>query len=204
MFDDFRLLLQARFPERLQSTVAAESGRVTISVGCASLAPPAVQDSADLVREADRLLYEAKRTGRNKVLSPNSADMLRKLPVASDEQERLEAVEIYLHKAADGKGADLDLIARSAAQLMGAPIGFVSLVGKEELTLVGRHGIDIEKVPREIAFCSHTIMGEEPLVVNDTLSEESAGAGRGGLTLLCWSPPRRSTYRRDRGRRLCR
>jgi diguanylate cyclase (GGDEF)-like protein/PAS domain S-box-containing protein len=151
--------------------VGSDIGHVTISVGCASRAPAADQEGADLVREADRLLYEAKRTGRNKVLSSTSPEMLSRRATVADEDNRLKAVDAFLRQAEHGKRADLDLIARSAAQLMGAPIGFISLVGKDELTLVGRHGIDIEKLQREITFCSHTITGKEPLVVNDTLAD---------------------------------
>ncbi|RYG99477.1 MAG: diguanylate cyclase [Alphaproteobacteria bacterium] len=165
--------------ERIRAAVAAlgishresDTGRVTISIGCASVAPPVIREGAELVREADRLLYEAKRMGRNKVLSSTSAQMLAKPPLNADEEERLAAVETVLYKATGKKGADLDLIARGAAQLMGTSIGFISLVGENELTLVGRHGIDIEKVSRDISFCSHTIGGKETLVVNDTFDD---------------------------------
>jgi GAF domain-containing protein len=43
----------------------------------------------------------------------------------------------------------------------------VSLVGAEEVWLVGRQGIDVEIVPRDLAFCSHTVAGSEPMVVMD-------------------------------------
>ncbi|MBB6510489.1 diguanylate cyclase (GGDEF)-like protein/PAS domain S-box-containing protein [Rhizobium soli] len=165
--------------ERIRAAVAAlqiphlasDSGSVTISVGAATVARPAIQNGAELVREADRLLYEAKRTGRNRVLSAASPEMIARSPVLVNEEKRLAAVVDLLRRTA-GKGDELNLIARGAAQLMGTPIGFVSIVGQDELTMVGRHGIDVEKVPRDIGFCSYTIVGSETFVINDVHADQ--------------------------------
>lgn len=45
----------------------ADSGRVTISVGVASMVPTGGCDPSELVARADQALYEAKRRGRNRV-----------------------------------------------------------------------------------------------------------------------------------------
>ena len=46
----------------------AESGTpVTVSIGVSSINAPRVTTSAELVRQADKALYVAKRTGKNKV-----------------------------------------------------------------------------------------------------------------------------------------
>lgn len=66
----------ARLAERFRAAVAATpisvgdgSVRVTISGGCA-LGP---RDRADdLIREADLRLYEAKRSGRNRIIVPTA------------------------------------------------------------------------------------------------------------------------------------
>ena len=47
----------------------SEFGKVTISVGVALMTPEAGQSSAELLKAADAALYEAKRQGRNRVVS---------------------------------------------------------------------------------------------------------------------------------------
>ncbi len=61
--------------------------RGTVSIGLTSLDPGAPGDEAELLHQADEALYEAKRSGRNKVcLSLNT-----EIEVASEEQSRFGA-----------------------------------------------------------------------------------------------------------------
>ena len=164
---------------------------VTISAGISTRRPHADDDRATLIAEADCFLYEAKRTGRNRVLSASS--LPNNPPLPANEPDRVEAAEGFLAAAREKGSTALDLIARSAAELLHAPIGFVSLIGKDELTLVGRHQIDGEIFAREETFCNHTIAGSEPLIIYDTQADArfknlAASQGEGGLRFYAGAP----------------
>ncbi|WP_171034031.1 diguanylate cyclase [Lichenicoccus roseus] len=167
--------------ERVRSAIEALSlrhegnprggGVVTVSVGSATIYPSHENprlDGPELVASADRALYEAKRLGRNRVVSFGGMTAARQAPVAVDEALRLQAVEPYAMVAAGLAGAKLDQLARLAAGLFGSPAAYISLVGASEVQLIGRYEIDLLSTPRDTALCSHTIAGSAPLVICDT------------------------------------
>lgn len=72
-----------------------------------------------------------------------------------------------------GTGAEeaFDRITRIAARLLKVPMAVVSLVGKDTQWFKSRCGVESQQTPREISFCAHAILIDEPLVVPDAFND---------------------------------
>jgi PAS domain S-box-containing protein len=84
------------------------------------------------------------------------------------ENRRLEA----LHKLGlldTPPDARFDRITRLASAATRAPIALICLVDAHRQWFKSRRGLDLAETPREISFCAHTILQNEPLIVADTL-----------------------------------
>ena len=162
---------------------SGNGGIVTISAGVAAFVPAEDRHTPlHLVPRADMALYEAKHTGRNRACAfvPGSADgnaagapdpgLL--VPAQQDEERRLAALAVYAAAGAARPSAELDRIARLAASLLSAPIALVTLVGRDELTLAGRFGVDLDRKPRGVSFCANTVGRDAVFVILDALQDE--------------------------------
>ncbi len=166
-------------------------GVVTVSIGCATETPEAgLRTDADtLIASADACLYEAKRTGRNRVTASLPGDGAPPMP--PDEAERLAVLDAYQVAGALTPSDTLDQFARIAAHLLDAPVAFVSIVGSDTVTLVGRHGTEIDAALRRDAFCAHTILDDDPLVIPDVSADPRFAAiaqPRNGLAFYAGAP----------------
>lgn len=61
-----------------------------------------------------------------------------------------------------------DRITRLAKKLFKVPIVLMSLIDNHRQWIKSKQGIAITEVPREISFCSHTILEDNMMVVEDT------------------------------------
>jgi GAF domain-containing protein len=87
-------------------------------------------------------------------------------PIPNNEAERLAALKEY--RVLDtGAEQPYDDITTLAAHICQVPIATISLVDEARQWFKARVGITRRQTPREIAFCAHTILQCEPLVIRD-------------------------------------
>jgi len=95
----------------------------------------------------------------------------RKAVLPKDEEKRLASVRA-LGLLDTGSEERFDRHARIAAAALDAPIALVSLVDRDRQWYKSHVGFDFSETPRDIGFCTHAILGDEPLVVNDALHDD--------------------------------
>jgi signal transduction histidine kinase/ActR/RegA family two-component response regulator len=88
-------------------------------------------------------------------------------PLPPDEAERLAALRAYqiLDTAPEAGFDDLTAL---AAEVAATPIALVSLIDTDRQWFKSRQGLEACETGRDIAFCSHAILHDAPLVVTDT------------------------------------
>ncbi len=86
--------------------------------------------------------------------------------VPPDEEERLRSLNDYgiLNTPPE---KSYDIITRLVIELLGVPIAFLSFVDKDRQWFKSCMGLDVQQTDRNSAFCAHTILTKEPLVVAD-------------------------------------
>ncbi len=92
-------------------------------------------------------------------------------PIPNNESKRLEAIRRYnlLDTNPEQPFDDFILI---ASQICDTPIALITLVDANRQWFKARRGLAIPETPREQAFCAHTIMGNETMVVEDALNDK--------------------------------
>lgn len=91
-------------------------------------------------------------------------------PIPDNERKRLEAIASNPWVQAR-QDSWTDHLVRSAAALAGCPIALVSVVDDQRQWFRARVGLGAEETPREQAFCAFTILGDDPLIVEDATQD---------------------------------
>lgn len=97
-------------------------------------------------------------------------------PLPSSEPQRLSALRALdvLDTSAE---PEFDALVRAAAQICGTPISLISLVDDYRQWFKANLGLEgAQETPREVAFCSHAILGDSVFQVNDA-THDSRFAG---------------------------
>jgi GAF domain-containing protein len=87
-------------------------------------------------------------------------------PIPADEDARLNALRQLLILDTPPEER-FDRIAAFAADEFDVPIAMVSLVDSDRTWFKSRIGTDLLEAPRDVSFCGHAILHDEPFVVPD-------------------------------------
>ncbi|MGA2788640.1 MAG: GAF domain-containing protein [Verrucomicrobiota bacterium] len=91
-------------------------------------------------------------------------------PLPTNEAERLAALKDY-HILDTGAEQSYDDIAVLAAHICKVPIAMISLVDEARQWFKSKVGLEEQQTSRDVAFCAHTILQTEPLVVRDATKD---------------------------------
>ncbi|MEM7201948.1 MAG: GAF domain-containing sensor histidine kinase [Planctomycetota bacterium] len=96
---------------------------------------------------------------------------MQSAPIPANESERLAILRSYgiLDTPPEER---FDRITRLVSSLLGVPISLVSLIDTDRQWFKSAVGIDAPQTPRDVAFCAHAILGDMPLVVEDTATDD--------------------------------
>ena len=90
--------------------------------------------------------------------------------VAPRERQRLETLREY-RLLDTGPEPAFDRVTKLVSDLFDAPIALISLVDEGRQYFKSAHGLDVSETSRDISFCRHVVMGEEPLIVTDVSAD---------------------------------
>lgn len=65
--------------------------------------------------------------------------------------------------------AHLDTLVKVAQTIFGVETVLISLIDRDRQWFMARQGVDVSETPRDISFCSHTILQTDSLIVPDAL-----------------------------------
>jgi GAF domain-containing protein len=104
---------------------------------------------------------------RSRGLWAETEEVMRPL-IPQDEAERL--VEFRLGGSVDPKPEErFDKISRMAQRVFNVPFAGISFVEGDRQWFKSRQGLQLEDEPRNLSFCGHAIVGQDPLIIEDAV-----------------------------------
>jgi DNA-binding response OmpR family regulator len=117
--------------------------------------------------DAARFRSRVTTVMRSRGLWAETEEVMRPL-IPQDEAERL--VEFRLGAPVDPKPEErFDKISRMAQRVFNVPFAGISFVEGDRQWFKSRQGLQLEDAPRELSFCGHAIVGQDPLIVEDAV-----------------------------------
>jgi len=92
-------------------------------------------------------------------------------PLPPNEQDRLAELRKYDILDTEPEGA-FDGMVQVARYICQTPIAAISLVDEQRQWFKAIVGLDVTQTSRDVAFCAHAILQDEPLVVPDAMLDE--------------------------------
>lgn len=93
------------------------------------------------------------------------------VPFPSNEHDRIKALKAYgILDTLNEK--EYDRLTRLASIICDVPISLVSLIDDDRQWFKSRVGLDATETPRDVAFCSHAIMGNELFEIEDAAADQ--------------------------------
>jgi len=102
---------------------------------------------------------------------PSESESVKVARKVKNESGRLAALRRYQILDTLPETA-FDEVALAAATLFTAPIGFIGFIDEDRQWFKARTGLNVLQIPRNAAFCSHTILQHKPLVVEDASKDK--------------------------------
>ena len=96
---------------------------------------------------------------------------MKKPDTPHDERVRLETLRALniLDTEAEER---FDRLTRMAKRLFDVPIALVSLVDENRQWFKSCIGLEVSETPRDVSFCGHAILGNDPFIISDTAEDE--------------------------------
>lgn len=91
--------------------------------------------------------------------------------IPRNEKERLETLQSYQVLDTESEES-FDNIVKTAAEVCETQIALISLVEKDRQWFKAKLGIDATETSREVSFCAHAILDDQPFIVEDALKDE--------------------------------